>query len=405
MRRILQGFPYYAGCAAILFSPGALRAQAPAPSPAAKTAPAAATAVTAIPAASALAPAAVPAPASKGVLLDEIVARVNNDIISLSDFQKADDTLRKEVAQDCQACAPEKMEAEYKDKQKDLLRDLIDQSLLVQRAKDMGVSVETDLVKRLDEIRKENNIPSLEALEKAVEGEGMNWEDYKTQLRNSLLTQEVIHKEVGSRIDIGHDEVQQYYDAHKTEFIRPEQVVLAEIFLSTEKKTPDEMILIQKKAQALHDRVEKGEDFNELAKHYSEGGTAKEGGGLGGYERGQLSKQLEDVVFKMDKGQISDVIQTKTGFEVLKVIDHFQAGQQPMEKVENEIMNRIYMQKMQPNLRTYLAQLREESYVTVKPGFTDSAAMTGGSVIQETAPTADTQDSKKKKMPKPKVNS
>ncbi len=405
MRRILQGFPYYAGCTAILFSPAALRAQAPAPSPvAAKTAPAATAPVTAIPAAPASVPAA-PAPASKGALLDEIVARVNNDIISLSDFQKADDTLRKEVAQECQACAPEKMEAVYKDKQKDLLRDLIDQSLLVQRAKDMGVSVETDLVKRLDQIRKENNIPSLEALEKAVEGEGMNWEDYKTQLRNSLLTQEVIHKEVGSRIDIGHDEVQQYYDAHKTEFVRPEQVVLAEIFLTTEKKTPDEMILVQKKAQALHDRVEKGEDFSELAKHYSEGGTAKEGGGLGAYERGQLSKQLEDVVFKMDKGQLSDVIQTKTGFEVLKVIDHFQAGQQPLEKVENEIMNRIYMTKMQPNLRTYLAQLREESYVTVKPGYTDSAAVSAGSAIQETAPTADTEANKKKKMPKPKVNS
>jgi peptidyl-prolyl cis-trans isomerase SurA len=398
MKKILSAFPYLLSCAVIAFLATSLWAQTPAqPPPAAKPATPAVAPVPAAPAA--------PAPASKGVVVDEIVARVNNDVITLADFQKADDTLRKEVVQECQGCTTDKMESEYKDKQKDLLRDLIDQSLLVQRAKDMGLSVETELVKRLDEIRKENKIASLEELEKAVEGEGINWEDYKTQLRNSLLTQDVIHKEVGSRIDIGHDEVQKYYDAHKTEFVRPEQVVLAEIFLTTEKKTPEEMIVIQKKAQVLHDRVEKGEDFSELAKHYSEGGTAKEGGGLGTFEHGQLSKQLEDVVFKMDKGQITDVIQTKTGFEVLKVVDHFQAGQQPVEKVENEIMNRIYMTKMQPNLRTYLAQLREESYVTVKAGYTDSAGVTTGSVIQETAPTADSEASKKKKMPKPKVNS
>jgi hypothetical protein len=106
----------------------------------------------------------------------------------------------------------------------------------------------------------------------------------------------------------------------------------------------------------------------------------------------------------MDKGQITEVIQTKTGLEILKVLDHYQPGQQPVEKVETEIMNKIYMQKMQPQMREYLAQLREESYVTVKPGFTDSAAVPGASVIQEVAPTADTQQKTKKKL-KPKLNS
>jgi peptidyl-prolyl cis-trans isomerase SurA len=344
---------------------------------------------------------------TKAAVTEEIIARVNNDIITMSDYQKADQQLREEVAHDCQGCPPDKVQTQYKDQQKDLLRGLIDQSLLVQRAKDMGISVETDLIKRLDEVRKQNSLNSLEELEKAVEGSGIAWEDYKTQIRNGLLTQEVMRKEVGSRINIGNDEVKKYYDQHPQEFTRPEQVELSEIFLSTEGKSPEEIEAVQKKAEDLRNRVGKGDEFSEIAKRYSEGSTAKDqSGDLGTYQRGQLSPQLEEVVFKMEKGQITDVIQTKTGFEVLKVVNHYQSGLQPLDKVENEIMNRLYMQKMQPTMRDYLAQLREESYVMVKPGYVDSAAVAGASVIQEVQPTPDapTKKKEKKKLPLPKVN-
>ena len=353
-------------------------------------------------------PAPAPAPAAAsthhGLIVEEIVARVNNDIISLTDYQKAEEALHHDVSEDCQGCPPDRLDAMYKDKVKDLLRDLIDQQLLIQRAKDEGISVETDVIKRLDDVRKQNNLASLDELEKAVESQGLSWEDYKTQIRNGLLTQEVIHREMGNRIVIGHDEVKQYYDAHQKDFVRPEQVDLAEIFLDTQGKTPQEIEAIDQKANDYRNRIMKGEEFSEIAKRYSEGSTKDKGGNLGTFERGQLSKQLEDIVFKMDKGQITDVIQTKTGFEILKVLDHYRAGLQPVEKVENEIMNRIYLQKMQPQLREYLAQLREESYVTVKPGFTDSAAVPGASVIQEVAPTPDAQQKNNKKKIKPKLN-
>ena len=343
---------------------------------------------------------------SKGIVVEEIVARVNNDAITLSDVQKADQALHEEIAHDCQGCPPEKMDEIYKDKQKDLLRDLIDQALLVERAKDMGISVETDVIKRMDEIRKQNNLGSMEQLESEVEKQGIGWEDFKSQIRNSLLTQEVIRREVGSHINIPNDDVKKYYDEHQKDFNRPEQVVLSEIFLSTEGKSPEEIASVEKKADDLRNRVVKGEDFNEIAKHFSEGSTAKDGGELGPFELGMLSKQLEDVVFKLDKGQMTDVIQTKTGFEVLKVEAHYQAGLQPLDKVENEIINRIYSQKMQPTMREYLGQLREQSYVMVKPGYTDSAAVAGASVITEVAPTPDAADAKKakKKLAKPKVN-
>src|SRR5271170_4346361 len=339
--------------------------------------------------------------------MEEIIARVNNDVITMSDYQKADEQLREEVAHDCQGCPQDKLLAAFKDQQKDLLRGLIDQSLMVQRAKDMGISVESDVIKRLDDVRKQNQLASLEDLEKAVEGSGLAWEDYKTTIRNGLLTQEVVRREVGSHINIGNDEVKQYYAAHPQDFTRPEQVVLSEIFLSTEGKSPEEIEAVQKKAEDLRNRVMKGDDFYEIAKRYSEGSTAKDRGGeLGTFPRGELDQKLEDVVFKLDKGQITDVIQTKTGFEVLKVENHYQAGLQPVGKVENEIMNQLYMKKMQLQMRDYLADLREQSYIMVKPGYTDTAAMAGASVIQEVQPTPDAAVKKKdkKKMPLPKVN-
>jgi peptidyl-prolyl cis-trans isomerase SurA len=342
---------------------------------------------------------------SKSTIIEEIIARVNNSVITLSDYQKALAALPGEARQDCPACSPDQLQTQVVDRQKNALRDMIDQQLLIERAKDMDISVETDVIKRLDDVRKQNNLGTLDDLQKAIEGQGGSWEEYKTQLRNNLLTQEVIRREVGGRINIGADEIKAYYDGHKTEFNRPEQVVLAEIFLSTENKTGADVDAVQKRAQDLRKRVDDGEDFSELAKRYSESSTAAEGGMLGQYERGQLSKQFEDAVFTLPKNGMTDVIQTKTGFEFLKVIDHFQAGEQPLDAVQDEIQNRIYMQKMEPQMRSYLAELREESYVTVKPGYTDSAAVAGATAIQEVAPTADAPDKKsKKKMSLPKVS-
>jgi peptidyl-prolyl cis-trans isomerase SurA len=329
-----------------------------------------------------------------GKVVEEIVARVNNEIITFSEYQKSESELHEEVRQDCQGCAQDRLNQMYEDRQKNLLRDQIDQSLLEQRAKDLGISVENDVIKRLDQVRQQNNFPTMEALQAAVEGQGMSWEDYKGNFRNQLLTQEVIRREVGSRVDIGHDDVKKYYDEHKQEFVRPEQVVLADIFLSTEGKTPEQVAVIQKKANDLLARLKKGDDFSELAKRNSEGPTAKDGGELGAFERGQLSKQLEDTVFALNKNQLTDVIQTKTGFEVLKVLEHFEAGLQPVEKVEPEIENRIYAERMAPILRNYLGELREESYVVVKPGYVDTAAVATNVGIKEVVPTPDAPDKK-----------
>jgi peptidyl-prolyl cis-trans isomerase SurA len=335
-------------------------------------------------------------------VVEEIVARVNNSIITFSDYQKAAAALKEEVPQDCTGCTDQRIQDMFQEREKSLLRDLIDQQLLIQKAKDLDITVETDLVKKLDETRLQNNLSNMEDLEKAVEQQGIPWEDYKSKLRDSLLTQELVRREVGSRIIIGHDDVEKYYEEHKTEFNRPEQVALEEIFFDTQGKTPAQVAETQKKAEDLLARLKNGEDFEVLAKRYSDGQTAKQGGQLGVYQRGQLSKEIEDVVFSLKKGGLSNVIQTKTGFEILKVYDHNDAGLQPLDKVQGEITSKIYQERVDPALRDYLAELREESYITVKPGYTDTAAVPGTGSFQEVNGTADDSatDAKPKKSKK-----
>jgi len=310
----------------------------------------------------------------------DIIARVNDDVITLSDYQKAEQQLRDEVAQDCQGCPQQQIDAQFKQQQKDLLRGMIDQSLMVQRAKDMGISVEPDLAKHLDEVRQQNGLATLDDLQKGVEASGLSWEDYKTTIRNGLLQKEVVQREVGSRVDISPDEVKQYYDAHPQEFMLPERVTLSEISVSTEGKNPEELAALRSKAEGLRTSVINGDDFSQVARLYSQGSTAKDGGALGTFKRGELSQQIEDVVFQMSRGQITDVIQTRTDFEFLLVDDHLQAGLQPIDKVQTDIRNTIHAQKVQPLLRDYLAELREQSNIIVKSGYNDSALLSGANL-------------------------
>ncbi len=328
-------------------------------------------------------------------VVEEIIARVNNEIITRSELDKAKASAAEEAQQSCAGkCTPEQLQVAIEDGQKFALRDLIDQSLLAQRGKDMDINVEADLVKQLDQIRQQNKLKDLDDLEKAVTSQGINWEDFKSNIRNRLLTQEVIRREVGSHINIPHDEAVKYYDDHKKDFVKPEQVALSAIEIKTEGKKESEIPELKAKAQKLHDRVKDGEDFGELAKRFSDGATAQQGGYLGVYKRGELSKELEDMVFKLNKNQMTDVIETKQGFLVLKVLEHYDEGDQPFDKVENEIMDHLYSQKMEPALREYLKTLREQSYVVIKPGYQEMAGG-GNSEIQEVNATPEVTKAKK----------
>ena len=300
-----------------------------------------------------------PAPAKvnpdSGKVVEEIIARVNNEIITRSEYDKSLNTADEEIRQDCAGkCTPAQLQSALEDRKKTTLRDLIDQSLLVQRGKDMGISVETDVVKQLDQIRQQNKLGSMDDLEKAVSSQGINWEDFKNNIRNKILTQKVVGQEVGSHINIGESDSRKYYDEHKSEFVRPEQVALREIIVVTEGKKETEIPDLKKKAETALKRVKDGEDFAEIAKRLSDGTTKEQGGYIGAFKRGELAKQLEDTVFKMKRNELTDVMETKQGFLVLQVLEHYDEGEQPFEKVKTEISDRLYQEKLEPAVREYL---------------------------------------------------
>jgi len=362
---------------------------------------------TAPPAASQTPPVAPPAPKLKGAAamqpvdpnagktIEEIIARVNNEVITLSEYEKARDGAADDAKQECQGrCTPEQLQAAIEDGRKNTLRNLIDKSLLVQRAKDMGISVKPEVIKQLDQIRQQNKLGSIDELEKAVTSEGMNWEDFQGNIENHLLTQKVMGQEVGSHINITDDEIQKYYEAHKTEFVRPEQVALREIQVNTQGKGADELPALKKKAETALKRVQDGEDFGEIAKRYSDSSTKDQGGYLGTYKRGELAKELEDKVFTMKRNQLTDVLETKQGYLILQVLEHYDEGQQSLDKVRNEISEKLYSTRMEPAMRAYLKTLREQSYVIIKPGYQDMAGE-GGSEIQEVSATPEVNKQKK----------
>ena len=318
-------------------------------------------------------------PLAADTVVEEIVARVNSDIITRSEFQRSRDQLLNELKQKYGA----EGDARFSENEKNVLRDLIDQDLLVQKGKDMGITGDTEVIKKLDEIRKQMHLESIEEVEKAAQEQGVSFEDFKQNLRNQIVTQEVIGREVGSKMQITQDEMKAYYDEHAKELERPEQVRMSEIMISTQPKegekekkepTPEELAAAEQKAHGLLDSIHKGTSFEEVAKKSSEGPTAAQGGDLGYFKRGMLAKELEDLTFGMKPGDVSDVIRTRQGFVILKVTEHTAAGIPPMKELEPQIQDAIYMRKLQPALRAYLTKLREDAFIDIKSGYTDTAA-------------------------------
>src|SRR5439155_10468851 len=217
---------------------------------------------------------------------------------------------------------------------------------------------------------------------------------FKNNIRNNSLHKRAISSEVGTHITISDEEVTKYYEAHKTEFVRPEQVALREIVVSTEGKKPEDLPDLKKKAETALKRVQDGEDFSEIAKRLSDGNTKNQGGFIGVYKRGELSKELEDKVFKMKRNELIEVMETRQGFLVLQVLEHYDEGEQALSKVKNEIMDKLYGTRMEPAMREYLKTLREQSYVVIKPGYQDLAGG-GGSEIKEVSATPEVTKSKK----------
>ena len=354
-----------------------------------------------------------------GQVVEEIVARVNNQIITRSEYDRSKDQLRDDVKQQ----DPSDADKVYAEREKDVLRDLIDQQLLLEKGKDLGITGDTDLIKRLDQMRKDMKLESMEDLEKAATAQGISYEDFKQNMRNQIITQKVIGEEVGSHLSISKDEEQKFYDEHKSELEQPESIRLSEILITPKKATAADsaatdaakaqaagntadqqaeqaaLAAAEAKANALLKQIRGGASFEDVAKKNSDGPSAAQGGDLGVFKRGTLAKELEDKTFAMKSGEVTDVIRTKQGYVILKVTNHQMAGVPPLKDIEPKIQDALYYQELQPALRAYLTKLREDAYIDIKAGYLDSGASPNETkpIDVATAKAADAKKLKKKK--------
>jgi parvulin-like peptidyl-prolyl isomerase len=306
-------------------------------------------------------------------LVDEIIAKVNGDIITRSEIEKSKRELLAALQREGLSGA--RLQEAFEARSKDLLRDRIDQLLLVSKGKELNINVDGELSRMLADMQRQYKIADPEKFQQFVrENSGMSFEDFKNEYRNNMLTNRVIRQEVSSRINIKKDEIAKYYEEHKNEFLREERVFLREILVSTEKQ---DRAVAEKKARDLVARARKGEKFPELARDNSDALTAEQGGALPPWEKGKLRKEIEDLVWDKERGYVTDPIPVENGFLILRVDEHQKAGQALLEEVEGEIQEKLFMPRMGPEVRRYLTDLRKDAFLEIKPGWIDTSAAPG----------------------------
>jgi parvulin-like peptidyl-prolyl isomerase len=312
------------------------------------------------------------------VTIEQIICKVNGDIITNVDLDH--DLAGYEKQLRTAGFSGKRLEDALKEETPNLLRDKIDHLLLQQKGKELELKVDGDLNKQIADMQRQTNTADPEKFQALVRQEtGKSYEDFKADLKNTLYEQGVVSEEVMRKIQFKQEEIRAYYDAHLDEFQREERVVLREITISTQGKQDDPVALAaaQKKAKDLVDRARRGERFNELAQANSDSVTAKDGGALDPYKKGELAPAIEAAVWDKERGTVTDPINIGNALLILRVDEHYKAGLASFEEVETAIQNHILDSRRQVALRAYLTKLRDLSFLEIKPGFEDTGAAPG----------------------------
>jgi parvulin-like peptidyl-prolyl isomerase len=311
---------------------------------------------------------------SAGDIVEQIIAKVNGDIVTRSELERS----RKQMAAELAARganAAQTQEA-LQQREKDVLRDRIDQLLLIQKGKELNVNVDTEVTKYLGEIQAKNKIADPEKFQQFIkEQAGTSFEDFKSEMKNSMVTQRVVGMEVYSKINIPKAEVAKYFEEHKQEFVREERIFLRELLVAV--KDGVTLEAAEKKAKDLVARARKGEKFPELVRDNSDATTAQQEGDIGGFNKGMLRKEVEDLVWDKARNYVTDPIKVEAGYLILRVEEHHKQGLASLEEVDNEIREKIFAPRAQPKVREFLTQLRLDAFLELREGFTDTGAAPG----------------------------
>lgn len=291
--------------------------------------------------------------------IEAIVAIVNDDVITLSDYKSEQELLYQSLQSQMQG---EEFEDQYREMRKDLLDKMIIELLLSQEAEKKGINVNEQLKMMIENIKNENNIESDQELIQGFTQQGVDFNVWKEEQRKMLLRQGVIYSEVGSSIVIDDSEIVNYYKQHPEQYTEPVEYTLQAVYVSSEGKIEEE---IQGRKDEIQGKLDAGEDFSTVASEYSEGPEKDSNGDLGTFKRGELAKNLEQAVEELKVDKLTPWLETPNGWYILKLKDRKESHLKAFDDCRGEIEQKLFGERNQQKLQEYLQELKKRSYIKI----------------------------------------
>ena len=293
-----------------------------------------------------------------------IVAVVNDDIITLFEVNRE--------AQPAIGDAEKKgslTDAARSQIRRTALDRLIEKKLTGQKIKELNIHVSEEEVRQaIDDVRKQNNIPSQEALVAALAGQGLSFDQYRAQLQEQIEKLKLVSIEVRAKVQVGETETRDYYSANLAKYTEEESYRARHIFFKTgEKSTPDEIQRSKTTALAVLADAKGGKEFAELAKKFSEDPAArKDGGDLGSFKKGDMQPELEKAILALKPGEVSELVTTPIGFHIIKLEARIAGATKPFESVKAEIEEILYRKKSEERFSQWAKDLRGKASIELR---------------------------------------
>jgi parvulin-like peptidyl-prolyl isomerase len=292
-------------------------------------------------------------------VVEEIVAIVNDEVITLTQFKKEYE-LQMQAAQ--AQFKGEDLDKQIAQVKTGLLEAMITDTLLLQMAKEKNMNVSDQMKLAIENIKKSNNIETDDDLKRAVRSSGMEWESFLKQMEERIMRESVIYSEVNRSIVLDDAEIVDFYKKHAADFVVSEEYKLRAIYLST---TEASASALEAKKKEIDDKIKAGGDFAEISGASSDVPVKDSKGDLGTLKKNEMDKTLLGAVEKLKKGEISPWVQAKNGLYLLKLEDKKDAKQLAFEEARKQIEDRMFNEKQGAKLAQFLANLKKKSYIKI----------------------------------------
>ena len=293
-------------------------------------------------------------------VIEEIVAIVNDDIITLSEYRAEYQANLQSLRAQLQG---EEFDRQLEQMRKGLLNQMITDVLLLQEASKMeGLNVDEQVKLYIDNLKKENNIESDEEFIRVLRQQGLDYDEWRAVLKKNMMKEAVVVANVHQSIVIDEAEVVSYHKLHPEEFTDPPEYKLKGILISPGAGSDEG---VEAKKREISGKVAAGEDFGALASEYSDGPEKETNGDLGIFKKGELAKDLEGAVENLKEGEVTPWIQMRNVWYLLKLEEKKEASLKAFEEARKDIEQRIFTEKAQEKFEEFMKELREKSYIKI----------------------------------------